>query len=85
MSYIVFCTFDLKNANSQDYAVAYSDLQEIGLQRIVISTSKKEVVIPTTSTMGEFNGTTASAIRDHVKKKIEAAFNDRGFESEILS
>lgn len=34
MSYLVFCTFDLKNASSQDYHTAYSDLAALGLQKV---------------------------------------------------
>ena len=31
MTYQVFCTFDLKNASSEDYKNAYADLAAIGL------------------------------------------------------
>jgi hypothetical protein len=34
MSYLAFCTFDLKNASSQDYKDAYADLEEIGLRKV---------------------------------------------------
>lgn len=34
MSYLAFCTFDLKNASSQDYKNAYADLEEIGLTKV---------------------------------------------------
>jgi len=52
MSYLAFCTFDLKNASSQDYRNAYSDLAEIGLSKIRAADNGNEIVIPTTSVMG---------------------------------
>ncbi|MEG6913862.1 hypothetical protein V1971_34485, partial [Pseudomonas aeruginosa] len=35
MSYLVYCTFDLKNASSRDYEKAYEDLNAIGLAKVV--------------------------------------------------
>lgn len=35
MSYLVYCTFDLKNALSKDYEKAYEELKEIGLTQMV--------------------------------------------------
>lgn len=34
MSYLVYCTFDLKNASSRDYEKAYEDLNAIGLGKL---------------------------------------------------
>ncbi|MEX0597393.1 MAG: hypothetical protein WD512_12940 [Candidatus Paceibacterota bacterium] len=84
MSYIVFCTFDLKNADSNDYKNAYSDLEKIGLKKVVKSDENKEVVIPTTSTMGEFEGESSGAVRDDIREKVKKAFKARGFDSEIF-
>lgn len=84
MSYVAFCTFDLKNANRQDYENAYSSLRKIGLERVRVGSNGNEVVIPTTSVMGEFNGESASAVRDYVRKKVKSAFKSRGFNSEIF-
>lgn len=55
MSYLVYCTFDLKNASSRDYEKAYEDLNAIGLAKVVKADAGHNVVIPTTSTMGFFN------------------------------
>lgn len=84
MSYLAFCTFDLKNATRQDYQNAYADLERIGLKRIVVSSQGNNVVIPTTSTMGEFNGTSAASVRDDIRKRVKDAFQARGFDSEIF-
>ena len=83
MSHLVFCTFDLKDASSQDYTDAYKDLEKIGLSRIAEG-KKRDVVIPTTSVLGEFTASDTEALRDNIREKIETAFNKRGFDSEIF-
>lgn len=84
MSYLVFCTFDLKNASAQGYQNAYADLAKIGLHKVVKSDGGGQVVIPTTSTMGTFNGTSAVSVREDVTKAVKTAFSNRGFRSEIF-
>jgi hypothetical protein len=84
MSYLALCTFDLKNASAQDYKNAYDDLEEIGLTKIQKSDKGGEVVIPTTSAMGTFNGSNSSEVRDHVRDKVKSAFASRKFKSEIF-
>lgn len=84
MSYHVFCTFDLKNASSKDYENAYSDLAKIGLQKVHKNAGGGDTVIPTTSALGVFTGTSADAVRDHVREKVREAFKARGFKSEIF-
>lgn len=84
MSYLVFCTFDLKNASAQDYENAYADLNRIGLKKVIKSDQGKDVVIPTTSAMGFFNGTSAGTVRDDICSRVQTAFNARRFKSEIF-
>lgn len=84
MSYLVFCTFDLKNASSQDYQTAYADLAALGLTKIQKSDSETNVVIPTTASMGTFNGSSAAGVRDDMCARVQAAFKVRGFKSEIF-
>ncbi|MQT28446.1 hypothetical protein GHN41_22880 [Pseudomonas helleri] len=69
MSYLVYCTFDLKNASAKDYENAYADLQRIGLAKVVKADEGPQVVIPTTSTMGFFNGASAAAVRHPLQKE----------------
>jgi hypothetical protein len=84
VTYLVFCTFDLKNASSTDYQNAYADLAQIGLKKVYKSDSGGDVVIPTTAAMGEFNGESAPAVRDYVRDKVKSAFAARRFKSEIF-
>jgi hypothetical protein len=84
MSYLAFCTFDLKNANNQDYQNAYTDLHKIGLKKLVTSSDGNNVVIPTTAVMGEFNGVSAASVRDDISNQVQNAFKSRGFKSEIF-
>lgn len=84
MSYLVFCTFDLKGADSEDYENAYADLDAIGLTRVHKNNLNGETVIPTTSAMGTYNGQSAGSVRDHVRTKVAEAFKARRFKSEIF-
>jgi len=83
MSYLVFCTFDLKNATSQDYQNAYTDLAKIGLVK-VHENNGKQAVIPTTAAMGFFDGEKASAVCEAVRDRVKAAFAARRFKSELF-
>lgn len=84
MSYLVFCTFDLKNATAKDYENAYADLAKIGLNKVVKADNGNDLVVPTTSAMGFFNGSGVISVRDDVNKKVRSAFNARRFSSEIF-
>lgn len=84
MSYLVFCTFDLKGASSQDYQNAYADLAKIGLKKVVTGDNGSNVVIPTTAAMGAFDGTNPGDVRDHIRNQVQAAFRARRFSSEIF-
>ncbi|RXE48809.1 hypothetical protein [Chromohalobacter israelensis] len=84
MSYLVFCTFDLESASSRDYDTAYSDLAELGLNKVQVAGNGNEVVIPTTSVMGTFNGSGAGSVRDDIRSRVKRAFQSRGFTSEIF-
>ena len=84
MSYGALCTFDLKGATSTDYQNAYADLEALGLYRAQDNSGGGKTVIPTTTVLGSYNGTSASAIRDDVRNKIKAAFAARRFKSEIF-
>lgn len=84
MTYGVICTFDLKNASSTDYQNAYADLEALGLKRAQGNSSGGETVIPTTTVLGAYNGESAAAVRDHVRTKIQAAFEARRLRSEIF-
>lgn len=84
MSYFVICTFDLKNASRQDYQTAYGDLAGIGLNKVVVSDQGGKVVIPTTTTAGQFNGNSAGKVRDYVCEQVRSKLAARGFSSEIF-
>jgi len=84
MSYFVFCTFDLKNATASDYKDAYADLETLGLKKVIVSGQNTNVVIPTTSVAGTFEGASASAVRDTLCDRVQQAFKARRFSSEIF-
>ena len=84
MTYLVFCTFDLKNASASDYQNAYADLNALGLKKVHKAGNGTDVVIPTTAAMGEFNGSSAAAVRDSISQQVRTAFANRRFKSEIF-
>lgn len=84
MSYFAVCSFDLKNATSEDYENAYADLARIGFSKTLISNQGNKITLPTTTCAGEFTGTSASAVRDDLRDKVKKAFAARGFTSEIF-
>jgi hypothetical protein len=84
VSYLVFCTFDLKGASSQDYQNAYADLARLGLKKVAKADNGNDVVIPTTATMGTFDGASSARVRDDMRTKIQAAFQARRLTSEIF-
>lgn len=84
MAYLVFCTFDLKGASATDYTNAYADLAALGLHKVQKSDSGSDVVIPTTSAMGTYNGLSAASVRDHVRDSVRSAFAARRFKSEMF-
>jgi hypothetical protein len=84
MSYLVFCTFDLKNANVEYYQNAYADLERIDLKKVATSSQGNNVVIPTTAAIGTFNGANASAVCTDIRNRVQSAFKARGFKSEVF-
>lgn len=84
MSYLVFCTFDLKNASSRDYEVAYEDLSKMGLNKVHKADDGGKFVIPTTSVMGSFAGINAAAVRNDIRDRVKNVFSSRRFKSEIF-
>lgn len=83
MTYLALCTFDLKGATGTDYSNAYADLEKIGLKKVHTGTNR-EVVIPTTTALGYFNGESSSKVRDTICERVRVAFKNRGFKSEIF-
>jgi len=75
MSYLVTCSFNLKNATREDCVKAYADLAKIGLKRVIVSDQGHDVVAPTTMTIGELNGRSASSVRDNIRESVRAAFS----------
>jgi hypothetical protein len=84
MSYLVFCTFDLEDANWEDYETAYADLERIGLYKVVVSDQGNDVVVPTTSVIGQFDGNSAKDVRDYIRTRVRSAFTARRFKSEVF-
>lgn len=85
MSYLVFVTFDLRSASSEDYKNAYADLEQIGLKKVHMNTGGGNDVIPTTAAMGFFDGASAKTVCEALRDQVRAAFNARKFKSEVFT
>ena len=84
MSYLVCCSFDLKNASSQDYENAYTALKKIGLKKVIATDEGTNVVIPTTAAIGTFSGSNARSVRDDIRQRVKDAFTALRLKSEIF-
>jgi hypothetical protein len=84
MSYFALCSFDLRNTSHADYQAAYADLAQIGFSRKVRSSQGQDILLPTTTTAGEFTGTGVAAVRDNLRDRVRRAFAARRFTSEIF-
>lgn len=83
MPYFVVCTFDLEDANSDDHAAAYVDLECIGLRKVVVGGTGAKRVMPTTTTAGTFKGANNQKVCTDVAEMVKKAFAARRFKSEI--
>ena len=84
MTYLVFCVFDLKNANREDYLYAYMDLEELGLRKTLKSDKGPAFRLPTTAVMGMFEGRSVEDVRSNVAKKAQDAFSARGLRADFF-
>jgi len=83
-SYFATCTFDLKNGSQQDYQNAYADLAKLGFATVVVGSNGNKITLPTTTTAGEFMGTSAVGVRDDLTVSVERAFAARKFTYELF-
>ena len=84
MSYFVVVTFDIANGRSEDYEAIYQNFAALGLSRTLPSGQGNTVKLPTTTTAGEFNGQSASAVRDYLCDQTQQCFVRRRLNGEIF-
>jgi type I site-specific restriction endonuclease len=60
------------------------EITSIGFSKKVVSTQGGTIMLPTTTTAGEFTGTSAGAVRDVLRERVQKAFAARRFTSEIF-
>jgi hypothetical protein len=79
VSYLVFCVFDLKTSDREDYLYLYMDLGEIGLRRVVKADDGPSFGLPSTAVMGMREGKSADEVKTMVGKEVRSIFKTRGF------
>jgi hypothetical protein len=84
MSYLVFCVFDLKGANREDYLYAYMDLDGLGLRKTVSSEGLPPFELPTRAVMGMIEGRNIDDVRTAVGKRVQDAFKARGLRANFF-
>ncbi len=84
MSYFVVVTFDIANGRSDDYDAIYVDFAALGVSRTLQSGQGNAVKLPTTTMAGEFNGQSASAVRDYLCDQTQQCFARRCLDGEIF-
>jgi len=84
MSYLVLVTFDLKDASWDDYKAVYEELENIGLLKRLISSEGKEVLLPTTTVAGEFEGDSSVDVRNNIMNKCKRIFKYLKLHGEIF-
>ena len=60
------------------------NLKKIGLEHTITSNEGRKFTLPTTTTVGEFNGSSPMDVRKTVRQKISKAFTKIGLTSEKL-
>jgi hypothetical protein len=84
MSYLVSVTFDLEHGDSEDYQTIYDEFEDIGLKKVIRSSQGNDIVLPSTTTAGEFSADSAVEVRDDICTKTKAVFTNHGYEGEIF-
>jgi hypothetical protein len=84
MSYLVFCTFDLKTVRREDQLYLYADLAKLGLNKTVKSDDGRSVNIPATAVMGMLDGKTVNEVRSTIVRSVQDVFKTRGYSGEFF-
>lgn len=84
MSYLVFCTFDLKEARREDHLYLYVDLAKLGLKKTVKSDDGRSINIPSTAVMGMFDGNSVNEVRTNIVRSIQEVFKTQGYSGEFF-
>ena len=84
MSYFVVVTFDIADGRSEDYENIYKDFAALGLSRTLRSGQGNAVILPTTTTAGEFNGHGAGAARDSLCEQTQQCVIRRRLRGEVF-
>jgi hypothetical protein len=78
-SYLVFCVFELKTSDREDYLYAYMDLAKLGLRRVVRAANGPSFDLPATAVMGMRDGASADDVKSIVGKEVRGIFKARSF------
>lgn len=84
MTYLVFCTFDLREARREDHLYLYVDLAKLGLKKTVASDDGRNFTIPATAVMGMLEGNSINEVRTTVVRNVEQIFKTHGYNGEFF-
>lgn len=84
MSYMVTVSFDLKNAQTEDYARVYDAFKPLGLYKQIKADNGVAVQLPASTCAGFFNGTSAIAVRDDLATRLQTTVEQLGISGEVF-
>jgi len=84
MSFLVFCVFDLRRADREDYLHVYMELAALGLRKIVKSNNGPGFKLPSTAVLGTFEGQSVDEVRSLVGKKVQGILQARGLSGDFF-
>lgn len=84
MSYLAIVSFDIKNGDADDYDNVYKGFEAIGLKKTITPDKGEAIMLPTTTTAGEFTGQSAATVRDSLCTDTQAVFTRNNIHGEIF-
>ena len=84
MSYFAMVVFDIKAGKPDDYQKIYDAYAKMGLKREILSGAGKNIKLPTTTTVGTFEGANVTAIRDDLLDRTKSVFKSNKLTGEIF-
>lgn len=87
MSWLVILTYELYNAEIQDYELVNNSLIELGLINEIISSGGAKTLLPARTFATQFSkdaNNTSQDIVNYIEDKVSAILNDLGLEGKVF-
>lgn len=78
MSLLAILTFDLNDADSEDYDRVDGKLSKLGFQRHLTGSDGSQLELPYNTYAGQFTGADSSSVRDSLRNSAKQVFSTCG-------